>query len=125
MNRKSRKNVKTKKLIVRLHSHAVVRYTGDLIVEAPEDMCECCIRRMVWSNANELPDPDWIGNDRNGRNTVYTDDTDELPEIVGLASSHAEATVTFVEDQAGDVHMFSGGEPVGLTFVPVRKSPQE
>jgi hypothetical protein len=97
--------MKTKKVIVRVHAHSLVRYTGELVVEAPEDMCEDCIRHIILSNANELPDPEWVQDEEEGLHTVYTDENDESPDILPLLSADAVPSVRLKQGKDGSIRV--------------------
>ncbi len=97
--------MKTKKVVVQVHAHTLIRYTGEVIVEAPEDMCEDCVRQMIWRNANELPDPEWVKDDEYGNYTIYTDENDDPPEIVGPAPSDAIPSVMLKEGKNGSIRI--------------------
>ena len=97
--------MKTKKVVVQLHAHSLVRYTGELVVEAPEDMCEDCIRQIIWSNANELPDPEWVQDEEDGLYTVYTDENDESPDILPLLSADAVPSVRLKKGKGGIIRV--------------------
>jgi|688.fasta_scaffold330420_2 hypothetical protein len=97
--------MKTKKVVVQLHAHSLVRYTGELVVEAPEDMCEDCIRHIIWSNANELPDPEWVQDEEDGLYTVYTDENDESPDILPLLSADAVPSVRLKKGKGGIIRV--------------------